>query len=219
MGLKNMKKLLIILSVLILTGCTNVISVDFNENINTNIKLSFSLEDYKNNHNDSKMISNDEARDSISALRSDIKAFTKTYDGIFTEKEFVVNQDNYSIQYEYTYDYDNFVDNSIFKRCFQYSTIDTKDDTLYVSLKGESICAPFKLEISSNNRMLTNNSNERIKNKYVWNIEKENNDIFFSISKNPIINKNFDILSFIGIGFALLIILIAAIIKKKYNEV
>ena len=153
-----MKKLLIILLLcFIVTGCNNVVSFDFNDEIDTKIELSFTVSDFKKYTNNKS----DDIKDSIDAMIGDANPIVDSYDVSFIQKSFKKVNDNYSGEFEYTYTYDNFKDNAIFVRCFETAVIDEDDKKIYVYLKGNSICAPFQLVVTSDGRLLNNNASKR----------------------------------------------------------
>lgn len=181
-----MKKVfIIILFCFILTGCNNKYSIDFNDKIDTTIDFSFSSSEYKNQMNStSKDIDPD-----VKAMISEMRPLTDSYDELFEEVK--LNDSNYSYEgtYKYTYTYSNFVKNAMIERCFEYPVIEDDDKKIYVYLSGNSDCAPFELNVKADSRMLTNNAEIKKDGQYIWNVKKENNDIRFYISKEPVNNS------------------------------
>ena len=181
-----MKKCIIILFCFILVGCTNKITLDFNDKIDAKIEFSFSEREYKILKGDSEDISGE-----VEAIMNEIRPIKDSYDEVFEEVRYSDENNNYSGEYKYTYTYDNFKDNDLFKRCFEYAAVEEDDKTIFVYLKGSSECSPFELRVKANNRMLSNNAIDKESDEYIWNVEKENNDIHFNISKTKIGNRLF----------------------------
>lgn len=218
-----MKKIVIIFLMLFcLTGCANSVEFDFDKDIKTKVSLSFTLDDYKA-HIDEKNISDAEARSRIEALIDFRNAFTDPYSDLFEEKSFVNNGRNYKGVYEYTYTYSNFNDNSVLNNCFEYFGVEEEDDSLYIFASGESKCAPFKLIVKADDRMLSSNEDDKKENEYIWNVKELNNDIYMVISKTTISETKakpnfFNVMDLICIVIALIIGVAAFIINKKFKE-
>ena len=88
-----MKKIVfVILLMLFLTGCSNSVTLDFKDNINAKIDLSFTLDEYDNYSN---LNEREDLISSIEAIRNDRGAFTNGSGGIFIEKSFINNNDYY----------------------------------------------------------------------------------------------------------------------------
>jgi len=207
-----MKKLLIILLLcFIVTGCNNVVSFDFNDEIDTKIEVSFTVSDFKKYTNNNS----DDIKDSIDAMISDANPIVDSYDESFIQKSFKNVNDNYSGEFEYTYTYDNFKDNAIFVRCFETAVIDEDDKKIYVYLKGKSICAPFQLVVTSDGRLLNNNASKRSNGKYIWSVKENNNDIYFNISKEKISASSSKTKHIFSIVLLFIIIGVLFFIKKK----
>lgn len=218
-----MKKMLVlILMVILLTGCSNSVTLDFKENINTKINLSFSLDEYKNAmyKNSNELLDDEEAISSIEALRTDEKdAFINGNTELYKENNFIVNNNYYTASYEYDYNYINFSNNTILNKCFENFNVKQDTNNIYIKMSGKSICAPFKLSVKADNRMINNNSNNINNNEYSWNINAYNNDVYMVISKNITTNNSFNILYlilfFIGIGLIIALYYLNDVINKR----
>ena len=216
-----MKKfLLIVCLVVFLTGCSNKVTIDFKDSINMQLDLSFTLDEYKaySNRNSNSFNSNEETNDSIEAIRNDREAFINGNNALFKEKTFTNTNNNYTASYEYNYSYANFSNSSVLNSCFDYFGVKNYDDIIYVSLAGDSICAPFKLTIKADNRMINNNSTNVKNNEYTWNVQEKNNNIYFSISKTPMNNSSINILYIIYFAIGIVLAFIAYILKRKYKR-
>lgn len=212
-----MKKLLIVLLfTLILTGCNNTISLDFNDKIDAKIELSFSLGDYMNHVNEPTNKEN--LKYSIDAIVSEARPLNNSYDELFTTAILNNTGDNYTGEYAYSYTYSNFKNNTILERCFENVIYEEDDNTIHILLNGDSICAPFKLKIKSDNRMILNNSTEKVKGEYVWDVKDKENDIRFDISKNIVESKEFKISNIIYIVLVVILIILIYLFNKKVKN-
>jgi len=213
-----MKKILLIFCIMfLLTGCSNSVNFDFKDNIDMKINLSFTLNEYKaySNRNSNPFSDDEEARSSIEAIRNDSEAFINGNNVLLNEKSFINNGNNYLAVYEYTYSYSTFSKNSILNSCFDFFGVEEDNDNVYVSLSGNSVCAPFKLSIKADNRMINNNSNNIQNNEYIWNIKEKDNNVYFAISKTPMNDMTINSLYIVYFILGLVIAFIAYIIKKR----
>lgn len=216
-----MKKLILMfLAIFLLTGCSNTISFDFNDNIDAKVDLSFTLSEYKAySAAKSNVFSDDEeARSSIDAIRFDNEAFDSNNSALFEEKKFITDGNNYNASYEYTYTYSNFLHNSVLNNCIEYFTVENDDESIYVSLKGNSSCGPFKLSIKAKDRMINNNAKNINGDEYIWNINATNNDVYFAISKTPNSSSSISVLYVIYFLIGIALAFVAYMFKKKKNN-
>lgn len=228
-----MKKLVFIFLVLFcLTGCDNSVEFEFDDDIKTKVSVSFTLDEYKARL-DEPNLSDDEIKSRIQSMIDFRNAFTEPYSDLFEEKSFVNKGNSYNGVYEYTYTYSNFNDSSVLNNCFESFGVHEEKDKFYVFLSGKSKCAPFKLIVKADNRMLSSNENVKDGNKYVWNVQESNNDIYMTISKTTINDKTpskkptkekekksstFDVIDIIGIVVALIVGVVVFIVNKKFKE-
>lgn len=223
-----MKKLVFILLLLLcLTGCNNKVEIDFNEDIKTKVSLSFTLDEYKEQL-DEPNLDDAEAKSRIESIIDFRNAFTDPYSDLFEEKSFMNKGKYYEGVYEYTYTYSNFNNNSVLNNCFEYFGVQDDEDSYYILAKGESKCAPFKLIVKADNRMLSSNENSKDDDQYIWNVQAANNDIYMAISKSTIIKTTipntktetslFSVMDLIYLVIALIISIVAFILNKKFKE-
>lgn len=217
-----MKKLILILTLFLATGCQLELEYDFNENdIASNVSISFILEDYKNYYKnnispDIDTITNDMF---ISSAKNDInnslKAFNNDNPANYTQTESSSNNNVYDAKYKYAYDYSNFKDNYILNYCFENFNVIENDEIYYYSLSGTSICKDATLIISSPHKMVNNNADSNNNGKYSWKINSNDNDIHFSISKNNTISNNISIIKIISISIVIILGIVAYFILNK----
>lgn len=210
-----MKKVIfIILAVLLLTGCNNSVDLKFDDKINTTINLNFSLDDYRNHSSESKYFSDDELKSQIEAIKNDNEAFSTGNNEPYNEIKYEENGNNYSATYDYNYTYDNFKYNMVLNSCFEYFLVDEDEDTIYISLSGNSICSPATLNVTAPSRMISNNAHSIKGNKYTWNISSNNNDIYMAISKTEL-NGSSKLIYLLYFSIIIIFIVGAYFIKKK----
>lgn len=213
-----MKKLIFIFLMLFcLTGCDNSIEFDFKEDINAKVSVSFNLDEYKAYLNEDDL-SDEEVKSIIESIIDTREAFDIPYSDLFEEKSYVNNGDYYSGIYEYKYTYSNFVDNSVLNNCFEYFGVQEDKNNLYITAKGKSICAPFKIKVKADNRMLSSNENSKNGNEYIWNVQELNNDIYMTISKTEVQTSSFNVMNVVYATMAIIIGGTALILNKKFKE-
>ena len=212
-----MKKILIVvLFVFILTGCNNVVSVDFNSNIDTKINVSFTLDEYK--QYSGSLSDRENLDEEIDAIISEMRPISDNYDEMFKENSMNRNGYTYTGEFEYTYNYANFRYSELFNRCFDSFVVDEEDNLIHIFLKGDSICAPFTLKVKAVDRMLNNNADSSNKGEYTWEVKKEDNEIKFDISKNPIEPSGLSTKSIIYVIIAIIMGIAAFIFSGKLKK-
>lgn len=214
-----MKKIVFIFLMLFcLTGCDNSVEFDFNEDIKAKVSLSFTLDDYKARL-DEQNLDDEEAKSRIETIIDFRNAFTDPYSDLFKEKSFVNNGNYYNGVYEYTYTYSNFNNNSVLNNCFEYFEVQENKNSLSISANGKSKCAPFKLIVKADDRMLSSNENVKNGNIYIWNIQELNNDIYMTISKTKVESRSsFNVMNLIYFVIALIIGVVAFILNKRFKK-
>ena len=213
-----MKKLIFVFLMLFcLTGCDNSVEFDFEEDINAKVSLSFTIDEYKRSINEENL-DDEEAKSIIESMIEFRNAFTIPYSDLFEEKSYVNNGNYYNAIYEYTYKYSNFKNNSVLNNCFEYFGVEEDENNLYIIAKGESKCAPFKMIVKADDRMISSNENIKQGNEYIWNIQELNNDIYIAISKTEIVSSSFNVLNLIYFITAIVIGVVTFILNKKFRE-
>ncbi|MBQ8235008.1 MAG: hypothetical protein IJZ36_05455 [Bacilli bacterium] len=181
-----MKKLIILLSLFLLTGCNLKYEIYFKDGIHENIDIIFMDDIYK--------------------IASSLDG-----DGFYLEKELVENDipslinykdyynksiiNNKNVKLDYNYTYDNFNESYIINRCFENVSIKNDDKQLYIHLSGNFKCfdnKKFDISIKSDYKVLNHNANKFKNNNYIWNINtNEEVDVLLHISKEKINNIEF----------------------------
>ena len=201
-----MKKVLIlIICILILSGCNNSISLDFNDKIDTTIDLSFDKSDFEGKV---RPLSSDENFEfAVEDILVEARPIIDNYDEMFEKEYLNVESNTVKGRYKYSYTYENFINNDLFNKCFEYPVVEDLGDSLSIYLSGNSKCGEFKILVKADKRMIINNSDSKENNQYVWDVKEDNNEIKFTISKD-IIKEKGDTLKLI---FYLIIAVIAGI--------
>lgn len=221
-----MKKIVFIFLMLFcLTGCANSVEFDFNEDIKAKVSLSFTLDEYKARLAEPNL-KDEEVRSRIESIIEFRNAFTDPYSELFEEKSFATNGKNYKGVYEYTYTYTNFSDNSVLNNCFENFGVQEDKEKIYIFAEGKSKCAPFKLIVKAEDRMVSSNENSKDGNLYIWNIKELNNDVYMVISKatlsKPIIvsekSSFLGVMDLVCLIIAVIIGVVVFVLNKKFKE-
>ena len=221
--MKN-KLVLIILLLFVSTGCESTIKYNFNDNIESNVNLNFTMNEYKEftnvyYGNDYGYQSNDILIQSLNNNKNNLYAFINYNNSIkYNLIDYSSNNEQYIAKYKYTYNYSNFKDNYILNYCFETFEINEDADMYQVFAMGRSNCIGAKIIIEANNRMIKHNATNVNNDEYIWNINEANNDISFTLSKFPITNNSNNILMFVFLGIAILIGILAYFLNKKINR-
>ena len=216
------KYLLILICIFFLTGCESKIEYTFNDNIESEININFTLDEYKKYiseyyGNDFYKEEENVIIESINSHR-EIKAFMDTYDNLYKEKNYSTSNNRYNATYTYIYKYSNFNKNNILNHCFESFNTSEDENAYYVNLGGESQCAGTKLIVNAEDRMINSNSKNINGSKYTWNITKENNNIYFAISKNPVKVSMVSPLHIVLFILGIVVGIVGFILNKKYKR-
>ena len=199
-----MKKILIVIMCFILVGCTNSISLDFNSKVDADVKFSFTASEFIKHQGSEEYAeyNNAEIAEEIEAIINEARPIKDNYDELFEEVKYDSKDDKFEGEYKYKYTYDDFVNNTIFTKCFEYSAVEEVNNSLYVYLKGKSDCAPLELRVKASGRMVSDNANKKSKGEYIWEVKEKDNDIQFKISRSRKISKLFSFSNFFYIILA-----------------
>ncbi len=211
-----MKKCVIVLAIILLTGCSSKYELKVNgQKLKENI--SFQINKDKIDYN-----SNTSFFDPTASLYS----FTYIDQFLKTDQQALVNHSNefyvkkiddrehyIDVVLSYEYNMSNYQNSNLLATCFDNPEVSFDGDNLYVHLIGRFSClfdrdGQVEVVISSNNRVLQNNGNRKGLNKYTWIIDKNNSDnvnIEFKVAKESI-------LLYYGIRIIAIIIVIGIIL-------
>lgn len=217
----RIKRVILILSLLLLTGCTINYDLEFTgdkfvENIYgtvTNKELEL-----KDNSTGINIYRN--------MLYEEQKAFVNR-DNLYTK---TITEGNEEVNYNFTYTYsrDNFQDSRIVNSCFSNSVLEETDEFYYIDLSGSFSCLysdQIKINVKSDYMIIENNADKVKDGVYTWIIDDEDSaDIFLTISKttkSSVTKDKKGVSTFKIVGFVVLVILSVItyfLYKKKNNE-
>ena len=183
-----MKKILTVLSILLLTGCT----VNYNLNIDDNMieeRISGNISKYE--------------FDDIEDEYGDHNIYHLLYDNqkslinkeVYYEQK--INEIDDIIEFDYRYKYNNnYGYSTIVNRCFEKKMFEETEDLYVMHLSGDFYCQfanEIEVNVTTLNAVLGNNADRHENNTYTWILKEGSNDIDISltVSKNiEMINSN-----------------------------
>ena len=218
-----MKKiLLIILTMLFLTGCTVNYNLEIDgDNLNEVITGNVTKKEYE-------VKETDNGENLIYAL------FNNNQNALFDEESpylRTLEDKGKTIDYNFSYLYNyNFDRSTIINTCFEYHMVDETEDYYYIKLSGKFYCMysdKININVTSNNAVLENNAMKVDGNVYSWVIKKDKDaDILLNVSKKMKHSDNNKLKvmnTFQIIGLVVLVVLCIITIflykKKNRNEV
>lgn len=214
-----MKKIILLIFLLLLTGCT----IDYNLEIDKNkiieeMSGTILKEEYeiKETYTDINLFYQIVNYDQRVFLNDD-----KIYD-----KKIVENDDGVGYNFKYTYN-ENFDKSRLLNTCFEKVDFIETDEYYYADIGGDFYCQysdEIIINVKTNYVVLNNNANKVKDNVYTWIIDGNTTDIQMVISKTLVNNSNTNAESkpnyFRIIGFIVLIVLslITYFLYKKKNS-
>ena len=215
------KKILILIPLLLLTGCTinynlEINGDDLNETITGNVtKDEYEVKETDNGENIIYTLLNYDQN----ALFDEESVYLRTQE----DKGKTIN---YKFSYKYNYNFDR---STIINNCFEYHMVEETEDYYYIKLSGKFYCMYAKkidIKVTSHNAVLENNARKVDGNTYTWTIKDSDNvDILLNVSKKLTNTENKKakmISTFQIIGAVVLVVLCIVtfiLYKKKNNEV
>ena len=219
-----MKKIiLLIFCCMFLTGCQLDYKLDLKDDkISESITGVFEYDIYEY----SNLIDSDGFYIESELVNEEIPAFVDYSD--FYKKEIKVEDGISTAILSYEYNYDNFENSYLISECFKNSVIYNEEDYYYIKLSGDFSCYSYEdiqIKISTDKKVISENSDEYKDGYYIWNVNKEDNeqDISFQISKtekaDEVVKKSkiniFPIMGILLLGGAIIIFLL---FKKKMKN-
>lgn len=214
-----MKKKIILLIPLLLSGCTINYDLEINnDDLNETISGSVEKEEYQ-------IKDTDTSENLIYTLLNYDQNALYNEDSIYLR---TMEDKGQEIDYKFTYKYNyNFDRSTIINNCFEYHMIDETEDYYYIKLSGKFYCMYAKkidIKVTSNNAVLENNAKKVEGNTYTWTIKDTDNvDILLNVSKK-ITNtdnkkaKKINTFQIIGAVVLLVLIIVAFVFYKKKNN-
>lgn len=225
-----MKKILFILiGIFFLTGCSNTFTYEFKENtITSSIELEFNDNEYLNYQEKFGEEYSDEVTSNIKSL---IEGTYKNASAIAyskDEKYFYYNATNYErnsndnkFTYYYDFNYENFKLNYYLNDCFEHFTSTEDKNFYYYQISGAYTCKnenEFIFQIKENNRLAKSNSINIQNNIHAWKIRKNENDIYFVISKNELKENKISKFTLIAFMIITLLTISTFLLYNKLNR-
>lgn len=192
-----MKKIFILFILLFfVTGCSGKVIFDFTEeNIKSNVEIVFNQEEFKNYINEGSVHSEGrfdtkESTEEFIVEKYKELSFIALKIGdkyeYFQNEKYEILDNQYKYSFKYDYNYDNFKDNSLMKDCFEYFFVEEDENFYHYNIKGSYTCSEaknIKLIVKSENKNIRSNSTNIKDDQHSWNIEEDNNNIVFTVSK------------------------------------
>lgn len=214
-----MKKiLLIMLTMLFLTGCTVNYNLEIDgDNLNEVITGNVTKKEYE-------VKETDNGENLIYAL------FNNDQNALFDEESpylRTLEDKGKTIDYNFSYLYNyNFDRSTIINTCFEYHMVDETEDYYYIKLSGKFYCMysdKININVTSNNAVLENNAMKVDGNVYSWVIKKDKDvDILFNVSKKMKHSNNklkvMNTFQIIGLVVLVVLCIITIFLYKKKNR-
>ena len=228
-----MKKLLLIFIMLfIVTGCNNNVIYEFEkDSIKSTIELKFNQEEFKTyykstgGHADEEFKDTESVNDFINKLQqgTDLIAIVEDNKVEYYENTKKEQKDKeYLYEYQYNYTYDNFEKNYYLNDCFEHFITTEDNDYVHYKLSGDFTCEnmdSFILKVKAKDKNIVSNADETKDDYHIWDIEKENNDITFSISKAEKTKTSvFSTVHIIGLVLLAILGIIGLVLYKLINK-
>lgn len=214
-----MKKiLLIMLTMLFLTGCTVNYNLEIDgDNLNEVITGNVTKKEYE-------VKETDNGENLIYAL------FNNDQNALFDEESpylRTLEDKGKTIDYNFSYLYNyNFDRSTIINTCFEYHMVDETEDYYYIKLSGKFYCMysdKININVTSNNAVLENNAMKVDGNVYSWVIKKDKDaDILLNVSKKMKHSNNklkvMNTFQIIGLVVLVVLCIITIFLYKKKNR-
>lgn len=214
-----MKKVILIISLLLLTGCT----ANYEVNIKNN-KITEKLTLIENNG-----LNFDKKLESGSTLRELFDSIVNSKDQ-YAEPVYKVNSinTNDTLGIEYNSIKDKKIENlSALNTCYKNPKVEVTNGVVTIETGNDFECYDYyelldsvKVVINTNHKVISNNADEKKGNSYIWNITKDGNkNIKFSYNEK--INDNSKTILIIVIILLVAVISVILFLKKskKNNEI
>ena len=212
-------KIIILLSLLLLTGCTVNYNLEINKDtLNETITGTVTKEE-------SSQESNATGLSTVYSIINEDQKPVYNKEELY-QKELKESGNNINYTFKYNYNIEDFVNSTIINPCFENKEIEEIDNYYSIRLSGNFYCLYSKkinIAVTSNLKVASNNADKIKDNTYIWTIDKNTTNIELVVDKNtpytkPIkrgISSTFRIVCFI-----VLVVLssLAYILYKKKNS-
>lgn len=212
-------KIIILLSLLLLTGCTVNYNLEINKDtLNETITGTVTKEE-------SSQDSNATGLSTVYSIINEDQKPVYNKEELY-QKELKESGNNINYTFKYNYNIEDFINSTIINTCFENHEIEQLDNYYSIRLSGNFYCLYSKkinIAVTSNLKVASNNADKIKDNTYIWTIDKNTTNIELVVDKNtpytkPIkrgISSTFRIVCFI-----VLVVLssLAYILYKKKNS-
>ena len=180
MGFFNIKKIITIVLLISLCGCTATYEIEIKDNKiyehGNAIKLKSELDNNLNN----SMTLEEEIDFTLSSMhdknngQEEIKTRSFILEKINTNNEI-------GLKYENNYEIEKFINSPILKQCYDSVTVDNNEYNIKVSTSNKFNCFDYykhlkkvTVILTTNYKVVSSNHNKKIDNKYYWYIDRNN---------------------------------------------
>lgn len=212
-------KIIILLSLLLLTGCTVNYNLEINKDtLNETITGTVTKEE-------SSQDSNATGLSTVYSIINEDQKPVYNKEELY-QKELKESGNNINYTFKYNYNIEDFINSTIINTCFENHEIEQLDNYYSIRLSGNFYCLYSKkinIAVTSNLKVASNNADKIKDNTYIWTIDKNTTNIELVVDKDtpytkPIkrgISSTFRIVCFI-----VLVVLssLAYILYKKKNS-
>ena len=216
-----MKKVLLFLLIILVTGCTtsynlNITADNIKEEINISIPKSVA---------------------SANIIRNQLNYNRQVYleEDVYYNMNNNEDTNNYYIEYNYTHDISKYKDSSFLNLCYDSKKISNSDNYISISTGKRFSCIYMDdgvymdnvdINITTDLNVLNNNADEINGNTYTWKINKNNYQnkpiIFEAEIQKPLIDKasNSPIVAIVAIvvSISLIVLIITVYLKRKHKK-
>lgn len=224
--MKKIQLLLLMLTVLVLTGCSVDYNLKFNnDTIDEEIVTVFDGNIYKL----AEEFTGDGLYPEEEAVYNDISSLKNGKDNY--KKTIILGNNTSTVTLKYTYTYDNLEESYLADQCFENALFLNEKDSYYIKLSGVFTCASnntINFKITTDKEVMNHNAEKVEGNTYIWTLgdEGNNNEVLFQMSKvkESSINDSSTKVSTVSVlRIITLLVLIGAgvavfLIRKKMNN-
>lgn len=214
--MKLSKKFILLISLLILSGCTSKYQLKINGNKFEEKITTFVYDGDR----EADLYDGIESGNRIDAyIDRDVYPFFENYDKVY-KKKILKTGDYEKVTLNYHYKDAEYKNSNAVNLCFENRNFNIEKDYYDINLTGYFYCLynneNLDIEIETSNKVLNNNADEKNGNKYIWHINQNNYkdvDIKMQVNKKSKYSKLYAFLT-ISIIILVLVVIILLVLKK-----